>query len=56
MGVGLTMDEVLGTLREDGIETHRGKLPQQVTLQLISADHELRGDRFLYRRYRTLGT
>jgi hypothetical protein len=56
ISAGLTMDEVLSTLRKNGLEAHRGKLPQQVTLQLISADHELRGDRFVYRRYRTLAS
>lgn len=52
---GLTMDEVLGILRESWLGTHRRKLPNQATLQLVCPGHELRGDRFLYRSYRTLG-
>jgi hypothetical protein len=51
---GLTMDDVLTLLRESGLDLHRHKFPQQRTLQLISIDHELRGDRFVYRRYGTL--
>jgi hypothetical protein len=53
---GLTMDDVLKLLRESGLDSYRRKFPQQVTLQLISRDHELRGDRFVYRGYRTLGS
>jgi hypothetical protein len=52
---GLTMDEVLGILRDSWLGAHRRMLPNQATLQLISPGHELQGDRFLYRRYRTLG-
>jgi hypothetical protein len=52
---GLTMDEVLGILRDSWLGTHRRKFPNQATLQLVSPGHELREDRFLYRRYRTLG-
>lgn len=52
---GLTMDDVLRELRERGLDSNMGKLPQQATLQLVSGRHELRGDRFVYRRYRTLG-
>jgi hypothetical protein len=55
IGEGLTMDEVLGILRDSWLGAHRRKFPNQATLQLISPGHELRGDRFLYRRYRTLG-
>lgn len=53
---GLTMDEVLGILRDSWLGAHRRKLPNQATLQLVSTEHELRGDRFVYRRYRTLGS
>ena len=52
---GLTMDDVLNLLREGGLDSYNGKLPQQATLQLVSAGHELRGDRFVYRRFKTLG-
>jgi hypothetical protein len=52
---GLTMDEVLGILRDSWLGAHRRKFPNQATLQLVSPGHELRGDRFVYRSYRTLG-
>jgi len=51
---GLTMDDVLQLLHQYGLASRKGKLPSQATLQLISPGHELRGGRFLYRRYRTL--
>ena len=51
---GLTMDDVLDLLVETGLEPHRGRFPQQATLQFISIGHELRRERFLYRRFRTL--
>jgi hypothetical protein len=53
--VGLTIDDVLRMLRERGLDSRQGEMPQQATLQLTCVDHELRGDRFLYRRFRTLG-
>jgi hypothetical protein len=49
------MDEVLGILRDSWLGVHRRKVPIQATLQLVSPGHELQGDRFLCRRYRTLG-
>ncbi len=52
--VGLTMDEVLVFLAESGLDSYRHKFPQLLTLQLASIDHELRGDRFVYRKYRLL--
>ncbi len=52
---GITLDEVLGILHNGGLDAHRHKFPHQATLQFVSLGHELRGDRFLYRRYRTLG-
>ena len=54
IGVGLTMDDVLGLLQSSWLDSHRGRLPQQMTLQLIAADHEVRQGRFVYRRYRSL--
>jgi hypothetical protein len=52
---GLTMDEVLGILRDSWLGAHRRKFPNQATLQLVSPGRELRGDRFVYSSYRTLG-
>ena len=54
IGAGLTMDDVLHLLRERGLDSKSGECPQQATLQLICEGHELRGDRFVYRQYRTL--
>jgi hypothetical protein len=54
IGAGLTMDDVLNLIRESGLDPHRRKFPQQATLQLISTNHELRANRFVYRRYKTL--
>jgi hypothetical protein len=51
---GVTVDEVLSLLRERGLDGNMRKFPQQATLQLISNEHELRGDEFVHRRYRTL--
>jgi hypothetical protein len=51
---GLTMDDVLGLLRSSWLDSHRRRLPQQVTLQLIATGHEVRDGRFVYRRYRSL--
>jgi hypothetical protein len=51
---GMNMDEVLTFLAESELASHRHKFPQQLTLQLISIDHEVRGDRFLYSKYRVL--
>ena len=51
---GLTMDEVLRLLRENSLDSYKHKFPQQTSLQLTSVNHELLGDRFLYKRYRTL--
>ena len=52
---GLTMDDVLAILGDGRLSPHRRKLPNQVTLQLVSTGHELRDGRFLYRRFKTLG-
>jgi hypothetical protein len=54
IGVGMTIDEVLGALREVGLDKYQRALPRQVTLQLVSVNHELRDDEFVYRRYRAL--
>jgi hypothetical protein len=54
IAVGLTMDDVLGLLGSSWLDSHRGRLPQQMTLQLIATGHEVRNRRFLYRRYRSL--
>ena len=51
---GLTMDDVLSLLRKHGLDSKMHELLQQTTLQLISKGHEIRGDRFIYRQYRTL--
>lgn len=52
---GITLDEVLTLLRERDLEKHIAATPIQVTLQLTSKGHELRGGDFLYRTYRILG-
>lgn len=52
---GVTIDEVLMLLRERDLEKHIAATPIQVTLQLTSKGHELRGNDFLFRTYRTLG-
>ena len=52
--VGLTIDDVLELLRSSWLDSHRRRLPQQVTLQLIATGHEVRDGRFVYRRYRSL--
>jgi len=54
INTGLTMDDVLNLIRNSGLDSHKHKLPQQRTLQLISVNHELRGDRFVYRQFRKL--
>jgi len=52
---GVTLDEVLLLLRERNYEKHIAATPRQVTLQLVSTGHELRGSDFVFRKYRTLG-
>ena len=54
ISAGITIREVLLMLREKGLDKYRAQLPQQVTLQLTSINHELRGDEFEYRKYRVL--
>ena len=51
---GLTMDEVLAALREAGYYECIGKTPIKATVQLISADHEVRDHEFLLRYKRIL--
>jgi hypothetical protein len=51
---GLSMDDVLILLRSSWLDSHRHRLPQQVTLQLIATGHEVRDGRFVYRQYRSL--
>lgn len=51
---GITLPEVKLLLQESGLDRHMQELPQQVTLQLSCVNHELQGDQFLYREYRTL--
>jgi len=51
---GVTLDEVLQLLRDRDLEKHIRMSPKQRTLQLVCINHELRGDEFLYRRFRTL--
>jgi preprotein translocase subunit Sec63 len=51
---GVTLDQVLHLMRSRGLDSLTQKNPQQATLQLVSLNHELRGDEFLYRRYRVL--
>ena len=51
---GITIREVLLVLQEHGLYKHMRDLPQQVTLQLTSINHELRGDETVYRKYRVL--
>jgi hypothetical protein len=53
IAVGLTMDEILNVLRDRRLDSKTGELPQQATLQLTSQGHEMRGDRFVYRQFRT---
>ena len=55
IGTGMTLREVLLVLREHGLDQHRKEIPQQVTLQLTSTNHELRGHEFVFTRYRALG-
>jgi len=52
--IGVTLDEVLALLHAEGLDSHTRKYPVQATLQLVSPNHELRGDEFVYRRYRVL--
>ena len=51
---GVTLDEVLMLLQAHGLDSQMRVFPLQVTLQLISTNHELRCDEFVYRRYRAL--
>jgi hypothetical protein len=51
---GLTIPDVLQLLQEHGLDGNRDELPQQVTLQLTCINHELRGDEFMHKKYRTL--
>jgi hypothetical protein len=51
---GFTIPQVLGLLREHGLEKNRHELPQQVTLQLTCINHELRSDEFVHKEYRVL--
>jgi hypothetical protein len=53
---GVTLDEVLSLLQSHGLDSHMRTNPVLRTLQLVSADHELRRDEFLYRRYRVLNS
>jgi hypothetical protein len=52
---GLTIDDVLRLLQERRLDSKMGELSQQATLQLTCEGHELHGDRFIFRRFRTLG-
>lgn len=52
---GVTVDEVLTLLRDRQLDSNVGKTPQQMTLQLASVNHEVRGDEFVFKRYRILG-
>lgn len=54
IGQGMTVREVLGLLQERGLLENMGKIPQQVTLQLSSVNHELRDGEFVCRKFRTL--
>jgi hypothetical protein len=51
---GATLDEVLQLLRDRDLEKHIRMIPKHRTLQLVCINRELRGDEFLYRRFRTL--
>ena len=51
---GVTLDDVLILLRQRGLDSHMSIYPAQVTLQLVSVNHELRNDEFVFRRYRVL--
>jgi hypothetical protein len=51
---GINLREVLVALREHGLYQLMHELPRQVTLQLISINHELRGDEFVFRQFRVL--
>jgi hypothetical protein len=55
IGAGLTMDEVLRLVQQHGLDSKMNASLQQATLQLTCEGHELRGDRFTFRRFRTLG-
>jgi hypothetical protein len=51
---GMTLLEIMEFLKVSSLDQHRHELPQQVTLQLTCVNHELRGEEFLFREYRTL--
>jgi len=49
---GVTLDEVLVLLESHGLDSNMRTYPILRTLQLVSVDHELRGDEYVYRQYR----
>ena len=51
---GVTIRDVLRLLRDHGLYKHMEDIPKQRTLQLSSLNHELRGDEFVFKRYRVL--
>jgi hypothetical protein len=51
---GVTLDEVLRLLQQNGLDSYVSKYPIRVTLQLISLNHEVRGNDFVHRKYATL--
>lgn len=54
INAGLSIPETLQLLADHGLEKNRHELPQQLTLQLICIDHELRDNDFVHREYRIL--
>lgn len=54
IGQGMTMREILLVLQEHGLVENQGEIPRQVTLQFTCINHELRGDEFVHREFRTL--
>jgi len=53
---GITIDEVLQLLRDRDLDKHIKMIPKERTLQLVCLNHELRGNEFVYRRFRTLSS
>jgi hypothetical protein len=51
---GITLPDMVALLKENSLDQNRHELPRQVTLQLTCINHELQGEEFLFREYRTL--
>ena len=49
---GIALDRVLEVLADAGLADRIGRVPQIATLQLVSPDHCMRADEFVYTRCR----